>query len=171
MVNRDVSALLIGHEHHIRGSILTDGRRLLEILNAKTTDYLEVNNARVFRRDAAEECIAKLSTVVVTKVSISLIVVIEEKHEAPERRLHAFTPKVRYPVFLTLPGHEVAGKIHLTYAPDAKAVLARDTDDFFPLTDAVVARANSVGSLKANVVMVNKAHLGLFYINPSPVTT
>lgn len=166
-----VSVVMISHQHWLRGIVETEGRRLLDLLDDKMTDYVPLSNVRICRSTDPDVGIAKLPETLIYKATVSLAVITGEEHEAPDRRLHAFVQKKRYPVFLTVPNYEMKGTMHLAYGPDPMAVLTRDTGDFFPITQAVVSLSSNKTSFKAETVLVNKAHLNLFYLGKTPVTT
>jgi hypothetical protein len=171
MAERGASVVLITHQHRIAGAVQTKGKRLLDVLNDKTTDYLDIRDVQVFRGTDTETCVAAFPEALALKADISLMVVLAEKHEAPRKRLYGFVRKRPYPVFITVPGYEIQGRMHLTGPPEPLAVLARETDVFFPVTQATVSQVITGEPLEVSVVMVNKTCIGLFSLGEEPIAS
>lgn len=171
MLARRTAVILITHEHRFTGTVPTLGQRLLDMLNDKTTDYLHIHDVQVFRSTDPETCIAAFPEAVVRKADLSLAIITGEKHEAPEKRLYAFVQKRAYHVFLTVPGYEAQGRLHLPRSAEPVAVLARDTDTFFPITQATVSRVGSDERLEVPVIIINKESVALFYVGETPVAS
>jgi hypothetical protein len=173
MFRRRAAVILITYEHRFIGRVPTGGQRLLDILNDRSTDYVHVHDVEVFRNTDPETCIATFPEAVVRKADLSLVLITGEKHEAPEKRLYGFVPKKLYHVFLTVPGYEVQGRLHLALSsPEPVTVLARETGDFFPVTQATVSQVGGAGgSLQVPVIIINKASIALFYVGETPITS
>ncbi len=173
MFTRRAAVILITYEHRFTGQVPTGGRRLLDILNDRTTEYLHIHDVQVFRSTDTGTCIAAFPEAVVRKADLSLVLITTEKHEAPEKRLYGFVPKKLYHVFLTVPGYEVQGRLHLTASsPEPVAVLARETSEFFPITQATVSQVDgAAGTLQVPVIIVNKTSITLFYVGETPITS
>lgn len=172
MLARPVSVELITHEHLFTAHVYTRGRRLLDMLNDRTTDYLQINDVDVHRYSAPTECVASFQEAVIHKADLHLVIITGEEHEAPTSRLFSFVQKTPYHVFLTVPGYEVRGTMHLLEQrePDPIAVLTHETSTFFPVTQATASQAwTGAHVLSRPVVMVNKFSLSLFYIGEEPV--
>lgn len=172
MLQRATSVELITHEHRFTATVYTRGQRLLDMLNDRTTDYLQVNDVRVHRYSAPEDCVATFPEAIIRKDDLHLAIITGEEHEAPTQRLFGFVQKFPYHVFLTVPGYEVQGIMHLTRErePNPIAVLARDVGTFFPVTRATASQALTGEEVFSTpVVMVNKRSLSLFYLGEEPV--
>jgi hypothetical protein len=164
---------LITHEHRFEATVYTRGQRLLDMLNDRTTDYLGINDVEVHRYSAPEECIAAFPEAIIRKNDLHLVIITGEKHEAPVHRLFGFVQKIPYHVFLTVPGYEVRGVMHLAArrTPNPIAVLAREMGTFFPVTGATASQAwTGEDVLTCPVIMVNKHSLSLFALSQEPVT-
>lgn len=163
---------LITHEHRFTASVHAHGHRLLDVLNDRTTDYLEINDVKVYRYTAPQEEVTTIPHAVVRKDDLHLVIITGEEHEAPTHRLFGFVQKIPYDVFITVPGYEVQGIIHVQYQHKMSpiAALARETSQFFPVTRATAAQA-STGSdvLSTSVIMVNKRSLCLFAMSEEPI--
>lgn len=163
---------LITHEHRFKATVYTRGQRLLDMLNDRTTDYLEVNDVEVHRYSAPEACIATASQAIIRKDDLHLLIITAETHEAPAQRLFGFVQKTPFHVFLTVPGYEVRGILHLTGQRESNpiAVLARQTGTFFAVTRATASQAwTGEEVLTCPVIMVNKHSLALFALSGEAV--
>lgn len=172
MLGRRASVVLLTYEHRFTATVTTGGRRVLDILNDRTTDYLHIHDVQVFRSFAPETRVASFPDAVVRKEDLSLVLITGERHEAPEKRLYAFVPKKPHHVFITVPGYEVQGRMLLTGAAEPVSILARETGEFFPVTQATVSDVGAAGApIEAPVVLINKATVALFYVGEEPAAT
>lgn len=172
MLQRATYVDLMTHEHRFTAVVYTRGQRLLDMLNDRTTDFLQINDVEVYRYSVPEQCVATIPEAVIRKEDLHLVVITREEHEAPAQRLFGFVQKVPYHTLLTVPGYEVRGTIHLTRQrePNPIAVMARETGRFFPVTNATASQAlTGQEVLSIPVVMVNKRSLSLFYLGEEPV--
>ncbi len=164
---------LITHEHRFKATIYTRGHRLLDMLNDRTTDFLEICDVEVRRLSTPDECIATFEEAIVCKDDLHLAVITGEAHEAPAQRFFGFVQKIPYNVFLTVPGYEVRGVMHLSdpRRPNPVAVLARETGVFFAVTAATVFQVLTGEEVfSCPVIMVNKRSLSLFALSEEPIT-
>ncbi len=163
---------LITHEHRFRAKMYTRGQRLLDILNSQTTEFLQIYDVEVYRYSAPEDCVGTFEEAVIRKNDLHLVIITREEHEAPTQRLFGFVQKISYQVFLTVPGYEVRGKMHLASQHDHNpiAVLSQQMGRFFPVTGATASQAwAGEVVLDSPVIMVNKSSLSLFHLGEEPV--
>lgn len=163
---------LVTEEHLINATVYTHGRRLLDVLNDRTTDYLKVSDVELHRKHSPEDAVAAFSQAIVRKADLHLVIITGQEHEAPRTRLFGYVQKTRHSVFLTVPGYEVRGEMHLTGTgqPDPIAVLAQETGVFFPVTGATASHAQTGADVVVHpVVMVNKHSLCLFALGEEPL--
>ena len=163
---------LITQEHLFNATVYTRGHRLLDILNDRTTDYLQVSDVELHRKGSPEDPVAAFSEAIIRKADLHLVIITGQEHEAPRTRLFGYVQKIRYNVFLTVPGYEVRGEMHLSGAgrPDPISVLAQETSAFFPLTSATALHAQTGADVVVHpVVMVNKRSLCLFALSEKPL--
>ncbi|MFQ5341504.1 MAG: hypothetical protein ACE5F6_08145 [Anaerolineae bacterium] len=156
---------LITQEHLFNATVYTRGHRLLDTLNDRTTDYLEVSDVELHRKGSPEDTVAAFSEAIIRKADLHLVIITGSEHEAPRRRFFSYVQKIRNNVFLTVPGYEVRGVMHLigTGLPNPIAVLAQETGVFFPVTSATASHAQTgVDVVEHPVIMVNKRSLCLF---------
>ena len=160
---------LVTRDHRFTGTISTEGRRLLDVLNDENKVYLSLHPARVYRRADAETLVEEFPEAVVRKEDVSLAIIQDLKHEASRKRWSHHAPKPTFDAFLAVSGYEIRGKLHLSNAPlDLAAVLIRDLGPFFPVTEAEVADAN--GQFEAAVVIANKSRVSLLYEREKSLT-
>lgn len=166
------SIALVTDENWLTGLLATEHRRVLDIVNDKTSEFLSVAEVRLYRGSDLGEPLVTLPKAVVPKHRISLLLITEERHEAPAKRASNFVRKDHFDVFLTVPGLEVRGYLHLGTRTDSIAYLARMNRDqvcWFPLTDATVAQLGPFGEpAQAPVALVNRAFVNLFYLSETP---
>jgi len=156
------SALLVTNEHLLGVEIETRGQRLLDVLNDNNTDFLCVNDVRVFRRRCATP-VATLPKAIIRKSNIGLAIPAGDRHEAPEKRARSFVPKRRYAASLVVLGYEVRGELALKRTDDPVAALCHELGRFFPVPRGTVAFADTRSEEQtAQVVLVNSDHVSLF---------
>ena len=163
---------LITEEHLFNATIYARGHRLLDILNDRTTDYLEVSDVELHRKGSPEDTLAAFAEAIIRKADLHLVIITGQEHEAPGRRLFGYVQKTQYSVFLTVPGYEVRGRMHLAdrRRPDPIAVLAQETGVFFAVTSATASHAQTgVDVVEHPVIMVNKHSLCLFALSEEPL--
>ncbi|MBC7236426.1 MAG: hypothetical protein H5T69_11350 [Chloroflexi bacterium] len=152
----------------ITGEVKTEERRLLDILNDDSSDYVSLDQARIYRLDAPDEPVVTLDTILVNKRSLNLAVVTAERPAPPRQRELLYVEKQINRAFITVPHCQVWGQVHLPYSPfpvTPESYLTRDADAFFPITQAEVRSDESSYRLErgaAQVVLVRKAAIGVF---------
>ncbi len=165
MPQQGVHAILISHRHRFICTVPTGDRRLLDYLNDSITDYLHLRNVQVARHTERGRCVDPLPEALVRKTSLGLAVITSERHEAPQRRLASFVVKDRRLAFLTIPGYEVRGILHISARADPLDILLFEKQAFFPLTQATVSGTGiGAGQITAPVVIVQKAWVELLAV-------
>ncbi len=168
MISGAASVVLITREHLIAATVTTAGKRVLDVLNDSLTDYLQVFDVQVFRDMEMQQPIATFPSVWVQKSALSMIILPEERHEAPERRLYNFVQKTPRHVFVIVPGYEVEGSLHLARSARAETTLTHDLGDFFPITQAKVVQVGSLlEATEVPVVIIHKPMMLLFSLDES----
>lgn len=154
------------------GLVATEERRVLDILNDRGSEYLQLVEVHLYLSADLAEPVATLPKAVVPKNNVVFLMITEERHEAPRKRVSFFVRKDHYEVFATVPGFEVKGYVHLTARMDSLAYLSklnRDGSAFFPVTESSVSQMGPFGEPShAPVTLVNKAHLDVFYLSDVP---
>lgn len=160
----EVSTLLITRDHLIHGDVDMAERRLLEVVNDSSTNYLRVRSAAVFRREC-NSLVAQASDVVVPKNSLALLAPATDRHEAPQKRRDNFTAKRKSDAFVIVPGYEIFGKLYLNGVDDPVVALTHELGAFFPIADAEVCWSGAPrGGVALPVVIVNSAFISLLRI-------
>ena len=137
MVQRDeMELVLYVGGHRLKGSIKSSGYRVLDILTDRMSEFLELYEVRVAADGA--ELGSSLSHAVVAKAQITLAAVLDDRHEAEERRRFSTVEKSQHPVFAIVDGFEIRGEMHLEGSPDARLALSGELDTFFAITGATV---------------------------------
>jgi len=166
------SIALVAGEHWVTGLISTEERRVLDIVNDRQSEYLQLAEVRLYLSADLGEPVATLDKAVLPKASILFLMITEERHEAPRKRVSFFVRKDHYEFFATVAGFEVRGYVHLTQRTDMLGYLTklqREGSQFFPVTDTSVAQMGPFGEPShAPVTLVNRTHLDVFYLSEAP---
>ncbi len=154
------------------GLVATEERRVLDILNDRSSEYVQLAEVRLYLSADLAEPVATLPKAVIPKANVVFMMITEERHEAPRKRVSFFVRKDHFEVFATVPGFEVKGYLHLTTRMDGLAYLVklnRDGSTFFPVTDSSVSQMGPFSEPShAPVTLVNRAHLDVFFLSESP---
>lgn len=169
-----IRLLLITGQHMVQAAVAPEGKRILDVLNDKTSEYLKlVDPSLAWSRDA-ERGLGQWQRGVLLKANLTAVVPFDTEHEAPQKRQNLMVRKARYEVVLALPDYELRGFVHLA-APlgplEYLAQLARDGMHFFPITDATFTHeALPADPLRAPVAMVNRYRMGFLQLGDRPIT-
>ena len=163
MLSQGVRTLFITGEQVFQAAVATGGRRLLDLLNDGLTDYVQARDAQVFHDLDMATTVASFPSACVRKEALSLVILPEEGHEAPEKRFFGYVQKLPQRVFVAVPGYEVEGRLHLLRAGEAVTVLTHDLGEFFPVTQAQLRHTRAPFEvLDVPVVMIHKSTVALF---------
>lgn len=167
-----ISVVLVVGDHWVSGLVSADGRRLLDMLNDKTSEFLTLTEARLYLAVEMTEPAATLPKAIVPKANIVFAMLLDESHEAPRKRATSFTRKEAYETYMTVPSLEIKGYVHLLQRADPAGFmlkLAKDGLSFFPVTLSAVSTVGPFGEpTAAPVTLVNRAHVDLFYLADTP---
>lgn len=159
--------------HWTVGMLNTEGRRLNELANDRTSDYLSLVEAQVHSEPDLRRPLTARTRVVIPKKGVTLIASLEDLHEAPENRRMYLQRKLAFAMFVTVPGAHITGKLHLPTRLDPVALLSRlaaEGSGFFALADAEVTQLSLLGGADvAAVVLIAKQALTGCHIGESPV--
>ena len=157
------TAILMTDSHRVLGELRTGGERLQDLLNNKLTTCLQIHNVQVFRRSEATHPPLHFPELTLSKLLLNIVLLQEDQHEAPTKRLYGYVPKNRYQTFLTVSGYEVQGDLHFTTPPKPEVILTDTLTSFIPVTQATVTTAPSAGqSWSSSVVFVRRSAIALF---------
>ena len=146
------------------------GLRVLDTLNDPASDFVFLEDAKLYREEHREDySIATLSEVVIPKERITLVVIPRHEHETPDKRRNARVEKRSCQGIFVVPRYSVRGDIHLTgLRDDSLYTLVTDLGSFFPVTNATI-ECPSGKSISAPVVIANKSKVDCFCLGSSLV--
>ena len=147
---------VVTNAHSIVGLLETGGRRVLEVLNDLSTSYLSLDEVRSQRLGATNDAVS-LPTLLMCKSEITACAITQLRHEAAQRRVNAFVPKVPHGIYVIAGACQCRGMIGLRGNPDPKVALEGEFGMFFPITEAVLQC--STAELTAKVVFINRARV------------
>jgi hypothetical protein len=159
------AVMVMTDSHRLLGRVVTVGQRLQEIVNNKLAASINLYDGQLFRPDGNAEPVAHLAEVTLPKTGINLILLQEEKYEAPAKRLYTYVPKDIYPTYLTVTGYEIQGQLHLTSKQKPEILLTDTSTTFLPITQATIASV-AAPALRWNpsVVFVRRAAIALMHL-------
>jgi hypothetical protein len=166
-MTKAVSTIVITTEHLICADVETAGRRLLEVVSDRSTDFLRVHKAVIHRRDC-NALVAEASNAVIPKSALALLVPVITHHEAPQKRYDNLIAKKEFDAFLIVLGTEVFGKLHLGGCDDPVVALSNELSGFFSISDAAVCfrfggdEHETLPVVIANSAFVSFLHIGQF---------
>jgi hypothetical protein len=159
------SVMLTTSSHRMVGRIVNAGQRLHDIINNKLSTCLNVYDVALFRPTGDGTPIAQLPEVTLPKERLNLILLHEQVHEAPTSRLFSFVQKNVYQTFLTVPGYEVQGRLHITTLQKPETFLTDALTSFLPITQASVTHVTDASqSWTVSVVFVRRFSIELFHL-------
>lgn len=169
----NVRLLLAAGQHFAQATVETEGKRILDVLNDKNSDYLKLANHSLSWGHDPDRSLGAWPRGALIKSNLILALPFGTEHEAPQRRHNLMVRKSRYEVALTLPDYDVRGFVHLVspIAPlEYQAQLQRDGANFFAITGATLThRALPHDPLEAPVALISRSHIGFFEIAEHPV--
>ena len=87
------TVILMTASHYILGQMDTGGERIQDVLNNKLNACINIYDAQLFRQSGAVCESAHFPEMTVSKLLLNLVLLQEDKHEAPTKRLYGFVPK------------------------------------------------------------------------------
>lgn len=163
MMTSEATVILATERHLLLANVPNRGKRLLEVLNDHTTEFVTVNDARLFKQES-EPPRGELETAIVRKANL-VLAILPEQHEAPEKRHYSYVAKQMYSCLAVAGGYEIRGDLLLKGTREPIPALNVELPDFFPITKATVSHAsNLMRPTESAVVLLNKAWVGLFQV-------
>lgn len=130
--------------------------RALDSFNDQTTKFLELCDARFFRRSESEP-LAESPKVVLIKDNVHVAILLGEDRSTERTLFFASRSTNAVPALVTLPNVIVRGLIHMKSAKDVPGFFSFDAGTFFPITNATVLGHCSVAQpIEHAVAMVRK---------------
>ena len=162
MLSQGRPVAVVAGEHLLVGRVPTRDRRLLDVLNDGQTDFVHIYDVRLFRK-TDNACTAVLRECVVPKGKVDLVLILDQEHEARDKRMNYFIGKGKTPVLLAVSGYEVRGMLHLNRPENSLWALTHQLVHFFAVTEATVSQVVcDAEMLDVSVVIANKDSLALF---------
>jgi hypothetical protein len=150
--------------HRVVGRMINANQRLQDILNNKLSSCLSIFEATIYR-PGTEQPLTYCAEVTLPKSQVNLVLVQEQRHEAPTKRLFGYVQKDIYETFLAVAGYEVRGRLHFTTLLRPEIFLTDATSSFLPVTQATVTLAgDSALSWETTVVFVRRFAINLFHL-------
>jgi hypothetical protein len=170
MAIQKLPAIFITPEHLLIGQAATRGLRLLEMLTDPNSEYVQLDDVHVARRESKANRLTTLKSATLRKQHLLLAVLGGGKHESPETRRFAYVDKRNYPAFLIVSGYEIEGRLQLKGIPDPASAMSQELKSFIPITRATISHgagshAGGHGEpLTAAVVLCNRDHISALHI-------
>lgn len=149
--------------HRFSATITIGNRRLVDVLNDRLTDYLQLHNVYVSRIHKPGEIVGTVKLASLLKRNLSFIVlasdegVLEPKYSTYGRSIED--------VLITVPSFEVSGKLEIIGKFDLKAILTIGTTTFMPILGGRTVNASHPDvTFSGPIVLVNKGAVEFFSI-------
>jgi hypothetical protein len=157
MNNEMTPVILVVENHWLLGKLRTSDQRVLDILNDPQTDYLDLQDVKVFSSMNRQKCLAGLPTAIIPKESLHLLIIPTDKFEGSrQKRIHRIVEKKALDVCTVAAGYLVQGKLHIkSHGYDARYTLTHVLGNFFPITDAILSGPGT-DPITVSTVMTNK---------------
>jgi hypothetical protein len=170
-VTTPTRVILVTTQHFVRGAIVPDGRRLLDLFNDSRSEYLRVVGCTLSGVADPGRDIGQFERGIIPKAIVDLAV-LPDRHEAPRKRATMAVRKHPFAVFFTIGGCHVRGVIHLERHYDAVDLLVKLRNEgttFFPITDVELSPDGPpVIPFTAPAALVSVARLGFFHLADPP---
>ena len=167
-----ISVVVVAGDHWMSAVVQADGRRFLDVLNDKSSEILTVEEPRIYLGPEMTEPVVELPRAAIPKHNIVIAMLMDPDHEAPRKRAAHFVRKDTFDAYLTIPGFELKGYIHLSARTDAATFLSRlakENTPFFPMTASSVSALGPLGEpAHAPVTFVNRSFVDLLFIADMP---
>ncbi|MCR4412664.1 MAG: hypothetical protein NUV77_09595 [Thermoguttaceae bacterium] len=160
----ELRTILATYEHLLTADVPTNGQRLLDTLNDRTSDFLRVTNVQLVQRDGTG-CVASVPAAAIRKAQIGLAIPASESHEARDKRLACFVQKKEYEAILLVLGYVVRGRLQLRDTDDPVVALCHELQTFFPIPHASVSLPGVPDDVRTKVVLVNSSFVSFFHFD------
>lgn len=154
-------------DHLLTGTMPNRCNRVLDTLLDAGTDYLRLLDVKIYQLHDRERPISRQSDAIVEKSKLTMLMIPEDETRVQKfQRLGHGSQKRSVSACVLLPGFAVEGSIHLGLrASDSLSALRQGLNDFFPVTDAVVANCDV--NMTAQLVVVNRAFVTCLCTRPT----
>lgn len=149
--------------YRVVGKVRIRSTGLWAVIHDKTTDYLEMIEAKVASLAQPRTLTAVYHTLSIAKVGIHAIGVAKPSHLGPPGRVYNAEGKRPHSVWGVTQVFEIQGTFYWRGPFSSAAILADYKDSFLPLFDAQLRTAVlATYRLKAPALLVNRNKLDLF---------
>lgn len=159
-----VAADFFTHSYRISGQVDVRRQPLADMLNDRTTGFIQLEDAYVSPIDRPGDIIAAYAASSLTKANLTLVLVARQDDALARKATYgSYQGAYLHKVFLTVPSFEVVGYLRLSARVDLRRLLAIDTEEFIAILDGRVR-----ASIRPDIVftgggvLVNKHHIGAF---------
>jgi hypothetical protein len=160
----NITADFFTSTHRFSACVMVGNRRLTDILNDRTTDYLEVHDVYVSRIDKPGEILGTYKLASLIKRYITFIIIPDEGNQFQDRAYPSFSKRIE-DVFLSVPSFEIHGKLEITGKLDLKAILAIGTTTFIPIIEGNAVHTHHPDiSFSGPTLLANKVGIQFFSV-------
>ena len=162
--NVTVRILIVAGQHSFSGDVKNRGLRVLELLIDPSAGFLQLSHVTV-QRGFSAGIATQLDEATIPKAAIDLLLLEQDKHEAPMPRRPANVEQRSHSVFVLVSDHDIRGTLMLKGTTDFIGAFAGELTAFFPLIN--VRRSTAAGEIKpasTGVAIVNKSKVLLMQI-------
>jgi hypothetical protein len=151
--------------HRFSASVNVASRRLVDILNDRLSDFLEVRNVFASRINNPSKIVGSYPRGSLIKEHILFVVLPTEADGLSKDHTYPVFSRANSSAFMTVPDFEIEGNIQVIGKLDLQALLAVGTKKFMPVLQATATSAQYPDStFNGPVIIVNKTELEVFTI-------
>lgn len=155
--------------YRISGHLDVRRQCLFEMLNDRTTGFLQLEDTYISPIDRPGEILASYPASTLAKANLTLALVTQQEDALPRKQAYgSYMGAHLYNIFLTVPTFEISGYLRLSARVDLRRLLVTETEDFLVVLDGRMR-----GSVRPDIVfnaggiLVNKRHIGVFCVEES----
>ena len=139
-----------------RGRVVTGNKRLSDVLNDRLTDYVDIEDVRIYNLKNPQKPLDTPKTLYLRKREIEVIAILEEHIADPSGRLYSYVERVKKPAIMYIHTYRVHGMMSLRSKRESKGPLIREGDIFIPMNQAeIMSATNPHIRIKTPVALVN----------------
>jgi hypothetical protein len=132
-------------------------QRVLDLLTESTSDFVNLDDVKVFSSFDRKNCLTTLPAMVVPKNRLQMVIIPTDRFEVSRKhRIHKIAKKIQLETTTIVAGNLVQGTLHLkNSANNAQHILSDLLGHFFAITTATIHVPGSE-LVKAATVLANK---------------
>ena len=163
MLNSSEVAALTDH-HIFRGTIITGSRRLSDTLNDTMSNYVEMEDVKVFSLLVPNKPSHALDSVHVKKQRLLIVAIIDEDIQQPTGRLYSYVEKVKRSSVVFVEGFQISGTMFFSGRGEGSTPFVSEGETFIPVTDATIRSVtNQRVRIRASTVLVNLSSIDGYF--------